>query len=166
MKGALMDNNPGIIGRAVNIDIPDLALLGVPAKTDTGADLSSIWVDSVIEKQDGLHVVFFGPGSVFYDGKTHLIDRDYSVTRVANSFGQKQLRYKVKLRIRVQGRLIRATFTLSDRSIKTYPILLGRRLLKGKFLVDVTQGDALVAAEKQKKRQMMKDLKKRKQMEA
>jgi hypothetical protein len=135
-----------IIGHAAKIAVVDLGLIGVPAKIDTGADLSAIWASSVVEKEDGLHVVFFGPGSPFYTGETIMVQNGYKRTKVANSFGEKELRYKLKLRIRVKGRLIRATFTLSDRSQKPYPVLLGRRLLQGKFLVDVSRGSKFNAA--------------------
>jgi hypothetical protein len=152
-----MKNNQDIIGRATAIDLPELGLAGVPAKIDTGADSSSIWVHEVTETADGLRVVFFGPTSPFYNGKA-VVFNTYTLTRVANSFGKKELRFKVKLRIRVEGRLIRATFTLSNRASQTYPILLGRRLLKGKFLVDVTRGQALKAAETARKRKLVRDL--------
>lgn len=150
-----------IIGRAEKIELLDLGHSKVPAKIDTGADTSAIWVSSVIEKSDGLYVVFFGKRSPFYTGDTvHFAKSNYSLTRVANSFGHTELRYKVKLRIRVNGRLVRATFTLSDRSLKTYPILLGRRLLHNKFLVDVTKGEALHAEEKKKAKRLKQEISK------
>ena len=130
-----------IIGHTAKIAVIDLDISGVPAKVDTGADSSAIWASSVVEKADGLYCVFFGPGSPFYSGKTVKVDNGYRRIKVANSFGEKELRYRLKLRIRVKGKLVRATFTLSDRSMKAYPVLLGRRLLQGKFLVDVSRGD-------------------------
>ncbi|HUP26598.1 MAG TPA: RimK/LysX family protein [Candidatus Limnocylindrales bacterium] len=148
-----------VIGRAEQVDLLDLNLKGVPAKVDTGADSSSIWASSVQEINDELHCIFFGPSSPYYTGEVVKISKNFTVTRVANSFGHKELRYKVKLRIRVSGRAVRATFTLSDRSLKTYPILLGRRLLQGKFLVDVSQGKALTKIEKLKAQRLKKELK-------
>jgi ribosomal protein S6--L-glutamate ligase len=140
-----------VIGRAEKIDLLDFDMFEVPAKVDTGADTSAIWATSIEEKDDGLDFVLFGPGAEQYTGVVQRFTKpDYSMTRVANSFGQKELRYKVKLRIRVKDRMIRATFTLSDRSEKVYPILLGRRLLHGKFLVDVTSGDPLAELEEQR----------------
>jgi ribosomal protein S6--L-glutamate ligase len=137
-----------IIGRAENINLLDFKLSGITAKVDTGADSSSIWVSNVEEKSDGLEFVLFGPSSPLYTGKVQRFSRaDYTRTIVANSFGQKEMRYKVKLRIQLKERIIRASFTLSDRSQKTYPILLGRRLLQGKFLVDVSGGNPLLAEE-------------------
>ena len=144
-----------IIGRAEKIEILDLGLVGVPAKTDTGADVSSIWVSSVKKTDKGLDCVFFDKKSPYYTGEViHFPKRNYTLTRVANSFGHTELRYKVKLRIRVNGRLVRATFTLSDRSLKTYPVLLGRRLLHKKFLVDVSKGEALHADENKKSKRL------------
>lgn len=137
-----------IIGRAESVDLLDFKLAGITAKVDTGADSSSIWVSNIEEKSGGLEFVLFGPGNPFYTGKIQQFSKaDYTRTIVANSFGHKEMRYKVKLRIALKERSIRATFTLSDRSQKTYPILLGRRLLQGKFLVDVSSGNPLLAEE-------------------
>lgn len=140
-----------IIGRAEKVELRDFGLADIPAKVDTGADSSSLWVSHIQEDAKGLHFVLFGKDSPYYTGEVqHFTKPDYTLTRVANSFGHKELRYKVKLRITVKGRKVRATFTLSDRSLKTYPILLGRRLLQGKFLVDVANGTPLKDAERQK----------------
>lgn len=148
-----------ILGRAEKIDLIDFKLSGIASKVDTGADTSSIWASNIQEKEDGLYFVLFGPDSEYYTGKVqHFTKPDYSLTRVASSFGHKELRYKVKLRIKIKGRNVRATFTLSDRSSKTYPILLGRKLLHGKFLVDVTGGDPLNHQERQKTEQLENDI--------
>lgn len=149
----------GIIGRAERIDFLDYGIANVPAKTDTGADLSSVWATDITEQSDGLHCKLFGPGSSLYTGNTIVFpSSSYTITRIANSFGQKEIRYKVKIRIKVKDRTIRATFTLADRSQKTYPVLLGRRLLKGKFLVDVAQGDPLIKLEEQRTKKLAKEL--------
>lgn len=150
-----------IIGRAELVDFPDLSLNAVPSKTDTGADASSIWVSSLQKTDEGISCIFLGPESTHYTGELQFFkEGDYSVTRVSNSFGQKEIRYKVKLRIRIQGRLINATFTLADRGSKTYPVLIGRRLLHGKFLVDVSTGKPLTKQEKEKKQKLKQDLSK------
>ena len=148
-----------IIGRAERADLPDIQAKGVPVKIDTGADASSIWAHVVELRDDRLHVVFFSEESAFYTGEEHIFKPgEYSITRVANSFGHRELRYKVKLRIRVKKRLINGTFTLSDRSKKLYPILIGRSLLKNKFLVDVSKGNPLREAEKERSARLSKDM--------
>lgn len=147
------------IGRAERADFPEIGVKKLPVKIDTGADACSIWAHVVELQGEKLHVVFFDPGSGFYTGEEHVFETgDFSVTRVANSFGHREVRYKVKLLIRVKGRKIRGTFTLSDRSKKLYPVLIGRSLLYNKFLVDVSQGKPLLAAEKARAAQLKADM--------
>lgn len=149
-----------LIGRAERVDFPSLNLNGVPAKIDTGADSSSIWASTQLNRDDTLEVIFFGPESPFFNGEVHVYSKDeYEVTRVSSSFGQREVRYKLRLSIIVNGRRIRASFTLADRATKLYPILLGRRLLHGKFLVDVSIGEPLAKEERQRQRQLEKEMK-------
>jgi hypothetical protein len=148
-----------VIGRAERVDLIDLPALSVPAKVDTGADASSIWAHVVEQRGDKLFVVFFGEGFSQYTGKEFSFDKgEYTITRVANSFGHKELRFKVKLRIKIKQRIINGTFTLSDRSQKLYPILIGRSLLTKKFIVDVSKGNPLRGAEKERARKLQKDI--------
>lgn len=147
------------IGRAEKIDLLDFDMAGIPAKTDTGADMCAIWATKVEERDGELYFTLFAPGSPYYTGvEQRFTKEDYSLTRVANSFGQKELRYKVKLRVKVVDRVVRATFTLSDRAKKIYPVLLGRKLLHGKFLVDVTSGEPLIEEEASKAALLKQDL--------
>jgi hypothetical protein len=150
-----------IIGRAERVTLPDLGLKQVPAKIDTGADASSIWGRGVEDEKGRLEVLFFGDSSPFYTGEVHVFPRrSYSVTRVSSSFGHREVRYKIKLKIKVGGRLINGSFTLADRSTKLYPILLGRSILRKKFLVDVTKGKPLIKEEKARKKALKKELSK------
>jgi hypothetical protein len=68
------------------------------------------------------------------------------------------MRYVVKLQLKLGGKTIVGTFTLSDRSKKTYPILIGRKLLNRKFLVDVSKGSPLADVENGKKIRLQKEL--------
>ncbi|HYF96582.1 MAG TPA: RimK/LysX family protein [Patescibacteria group bacterium] len=128
-----------IIGSTEKVSFPTLGAKGVMAKVDTGADVSAIWCSQVTRYEDRIECVFFAPASPFYTGQRFVFKKgDYKVSRVYNSFGHHQRRYKVKLPVVIAGRRILASFTLSDRSGKAYPVLLGRKLLARKFLVDVT----------------------------
>jgi len=148
-----------IIGRVERISFPELSIKNVHAKIDTGADLSSIWATGIHEEDGVLKFKLFGRKSPFYTGKEIVFTRPhYLLTRVANSFGHRELRYVVKLQINLGGRIIVGTFTLSDRSKKTYPILIGRKLLNRKFLVDVAKGTPLTEIENGKKDRMRKEL--------
>ena len=42
----------------------------------------------------------------------------------------------VKLRIRIQNREVEGTFSVIDRSLMKYPILIGQDILKQNFLID------------------------------
>jgi hypothetical protein len=143
------------IGRAERIDIIGHEATSIPAKVDTGADISSIWATEIVETQSGLEFVLFAKGSEFYSGERIVLPAgDYRLTRVANSFGHKEMRYVVKLSTCILDRRIVVSFTLADRSNKIYPILLGRKMLHKKFLVDVSKGEPLAAAEKAKLRKL------------
>ncbi len=132
-----------IIGHTEVVELPDYHDGAVVAKVDTGADMSSIWASNTVVHKDGsLAFVLFGEKSSHYTGTVITIpEGEYTRTRIANSFGDKELRYVVKLRIRIRGRVMRASFSLADRSKKRYPILLGKKVLHKKFLVDVSQGE-------------------------
>jgi hypothetical protein len=143
------------IGRAEQIQLVDFDDQNITAKVDTGADISSIWASRITEEDGSLSFVLFGKKSPYYSGKVVRLSKPhYRLTRIANSFGAKEMRYVVKMRVRIHGRVINVVFSLANRSKKTYPILLGRRLLNKKFLVDVSQGQPLVQAEKARRRKM------------
>jgi len=150
-----------IIGRAETVSFPKLELFDVPAKIDTGADLSSIWATDIAESSEGLSFVLFGKDSPFYSGKSMNFPRGhYTITRVSSSFGHKEYRYRVKLPIKIAGKRIRATFTLSDRKDKLYPILIGRRMISNKFYVDVSSGSPLKEQEKARSKKLKEELQK------
>jgi hypothetical protein len=151
-----------IIGRVENVAFPSFGLFNVPAKIDTGADLSSIWATNIVENEAGLQFTLFGKGSPYYTGEVIVFARgDYTITRVSSSFGNKEYRFRVKLPITMAGKRIRATFTLADRKDKLYPILIGRRMISHKFYVDVASGSPLKAEEKQRAQKLKKELKER-----
>ncbi|HSX29775.1 MAG TPA: RimK/LysX family protein [Candidatus Saccharimonadales bacterium] len=136
-----------IIGRVEQVIFPFIGQQPVHARIDTGAQTSAIWA-SVITQQDGrLGVVFFGKGHPLYDGVVHYFD-DFTYGMVTSSNGQAEPRYKIRLSIKLGGKRIRARFTLADRSTQVYPVLIGRNILRGKFVVDVKQGTALKTAER------------------
>jgi hypothetical protein len=58
---------------------------------------------------------------------------------VRSASGHEQIRYRTQLTLRIGGKKIRALFNLSDRSRNRFPVLIGRRTISGKFVVDVSQ---------------------------
>lgn len=126
-----------IIGRNIPIDFVGHAQ-NVPAKTDTGADSSSVWASGVHMTPEGvLSFMLFGEGSPFFDSK-RIETKQYKAAMVRTASGHEQLRYKVLVRVVLCGRRMRIWMNLSDRSRQDFPVLIGRRTLSGKFLVDVS----------------------------
>jgi len=125
------------IGKIEYISLPSESLANVPAKVDTGADISAIWASQIRRKNNRVYYQLFDKKSPYYTGK-QLSTSDFSISSIKSSFGQTELRYKVRIPIVLGGKRIRATFTLANRANNEYPILVGRRTLHGKFLVDVS----------------------------
>ena len=126
-----------IIGNSVRIKVAGITR--VPAKVDTGATISSIWASDIsLNDQNQLEFCLFAPGSEYYTGERIVVD-DYKVRNVRNSTGQESVRYLVLLPTVIKGKRLRLSFTLADRSRNDFPVLIGRRALAGKFLVDVSK---------------------------
>lgn len=134
------------IGQTAEIILPEISLSHLIARVDTGAKTSAIWVSAVTEVEGGLEVLFFGEGVPHFRPQTAIF-KEYGDTLVTSSNGSSEARFKVKLTCRVAGRSIRAWFTLADRSTLTYPVLLGRNILRGKFIVDVSIATAKLSIE-------------------
>jgi hypothetical protein len=153
-----MPENPiKIIGRADKMDLPEQGLFGIPAKTDTGAKTSAIWATNIHERDGALVFTFFGPKSPLYTGQEQTAKR-FTRVMVASSIGAEQMRYKVILLVRIKGKKIRAAFTLADRSRQAYPVLIGRNVLRGKFLVDVKAGRPDYSSEYRRSEQLQHEL--------
>ncbi len=129
-----------IIGMSDIVDFPDLNLPDIQAKVDTGAFTSAlhckdIWVEQIGSRRQ-LHFCVVGlPGAL----ERPSASEEFSHRLVRNSFGVSEMRYVIKTRIKLFGRVIRAEFTLADRERMRYPVLLGRKLLQGRFVVDVSK---------------------------
>jgi hypothetical protein len=132
------------IGRIDQLDLPELGLEKVQAKIDTGAYTSAIHCSKIhIEKaKDGTDLLVYtisgkrlGKGMRAKKFKT----AEFKLKRIKSSNGQVQERYVVKTKIKIFNKIYNTEFSLSDRSHMKNPILLGRKLLSGRFVVDVTE---------------------------
>ena len=145
-----MENNQvlGIIGSTEFVDVTNIK--HIPAKIDTGADSSSIWASHIRVSEDGvLHFQLFDQGAPFYTGE-ELSRKDYKVAVVRNASGHEQVRYRTHLSTTINGHRIKVLFNLSDRSKNNFPILIGRRTISGKFLVDVSKNHTPMPAKNPK----------------
>jgi hypothetical protein len=134
------------IGRTDKVDLPELGLLEVQAKIDTGAYTSAIHCSKihVDTNKDGKELLVYtisgnrlGKGMRARKFKTD----NFKLKMIRSSNGQVQQRYVIKTKLRLFNKIYNTEFSLSDRSHMKNPILLGRKLLNGRFLVDVAEED-------------------------
>ena len=126
-----------VIGTNAYIEI--MGTKKVPAKIDTGADSTSVWASNIKMSDDGvLSFTLFDKSSPFYTGE--VIERtDYSTVVTRNSHGGEKIAYRTHLQVKLAGRRIKILATLSDRSKNNFPVLIGKRSIRGKFIVDVSK---------------------------
>ena len=147
-----MQQNKDIIGQVERVTFPKLGGASVLARVDTGARTSSISARATLLDNGQLEVTFLGEN---FSSQPHTFTT-FDVVRVASSNGQTERRYKVKLLVRLAGRSINAHFTLTDRSSQVYAVLVGRNVLRGKFIVDISQGSPDKTAEKKRSQELQK----------
>jgi len=134
----MMDNAMEVIGSNTLIDIIGHAD-GVPAKVDTGADSSAVWASNIMVDPKGmLHFTLFDESSTHYTGEV-ITRKDYGTVAVRSSNGQSEVRYRTHFAIMLGGKRIKVLCNLSNRSRNQFPVLIGRRTLVKKFLVNVTK---------------------------
>jgi hypothetical protein len=124
-----MSKQKTIIGSEEFVSFPELNVNIIHARVDTGAATSSLGVKWIKEEEGVISCLLPNKQVVTFDSFKKKI--------IKSSFGHTEERYVVKILINVLGRKVRTNFTLADRSKMKFPILLGRKLLKGKFMVDV-----------------------------
>ena len=131
-----------IRGRNTKIERMDFTRRGIDAKVDSGAYKNALHCSNVrVLKKGEERILAFhilDENHPRYENREIRV-KDFTKTRVVNSFGQSQRRYVIKSKIMVDGHneVIDAEFTLADRSTLRAPILLGRKFLRHKFIVDV-----------------------------
>lgn len=131
-----------VLGRKEKITLPELGLNLIAAKIDTGAYTSSLHAEEIrIQEAEGRKILYFKilmPTHRKYTGKT-LAFESFREKKVKNSFGQAEIRYLIETELQLAGETFQAEFTLTDRSSMKNSILLGRKILRGSFLVDVSK---------------------------
>ena len=129
-----------LLGRSDRIDLPGLGLENIHAKIDTGAYTSSLHCSSVKVNNGKLEFILLDEEHPEFTGMPFKVKK-FTQREIKNSFGEAEIRYVIKTTIKIFDRKIRAEFSLSDREKLRFPVLLGRRLLRNRFLIDVTKKD-------------------------
>jgi hypothetical protein len=140
-----------VIGRRETVDFPDLGLSGIIAKIDTGAYTTALHCHNIhVREEGGRRVLCFqplDPAQPAFTGEEKCFT-DFSEKHIKNSFGEVEHRYIIKTRVRIARKVIKSVISLTDRGNMRYPVLIGRKLLKSRFVVDVSE---LCLWEKKKK---------------
>lgn len=132
-----MELNPNIkiLGRREYVSFPEFGLTNIESKIDTGAYTCSIhcrYISLGLHNDKEMLTVKFLNNKLYYF-------ENFTKKRIRNSFGEMEERFIIKTLIIIGRKKIRTSISLSDRGSMRYPVLIGRKLLKGKFIVDVNQ---------------------------
>lgn len=125
------------IGWCELVDLPELGLLDMHAKIDTGARTSSLHATRIHEfERDGERWVRFRSprsiGHVPQDCEAPLVETRH----VTSSTGHRQERYVIMTVIRLGPLTWRCELTLANRATMAFPVLIGRKALRRGFLVN------------------------------
>lgn len=128
-----------IIGRRELISIMDLDLYDLDAKVDTGADSNALHCDDIyIDDNEFVHFTLLDEVHPSYHGKRMKMPL-YKVKKVRSSNGELQERPSIKVSVNFFGKKYKTVISLTSRADMKYPMLIGRKFLSKKFLVDVSQ---------------------------
>ena len=129
-----------ILGRSDRVDLPKLGLYNIHAKVDTGAYTCSLHCSKAEVVNGQLEFILLDEEHPEFTGMKFTFKR-FKRREIKNSFGEAEMRYVIKTSIKIFDRRIRAEFSLCDRGNLKFPVLLGRRILRNRFLIDVTKKD-------------------------
>ena len=129
-----------VLGRSDRVDLPELGLSGIHAKIDTGAYNCSLHCSNAEVVDGKLQFILLDEEHPEFTGMKFTF-KNFEKREIKNSFGEAEMRFVIKTRIKIYGYVIRAEFSLSDRGNLKFPVLLGRKILRKRFLIDVDQKD-------------------------
>ncbi len=128
-----------IIGSFEKVSFPDLGLIDVVAKIDTGATSGSIHATNIreVKLNTGRTAVKFKP----FGRSPEIIVKSFVLKEIRSSNGESGMRYIIPVTVVVQGEQYSIRVSLADRSKMKKGALIGRRFLRSHgFVVDVKRG--------------------------
>ena len=136
-----------ILGWCEYFDLPLLGVSKIKAKLDTGAATSAIDAShlEIYEKsgEKWVKCLIYPHGR---NNKSISIDVKIAAQRsISDSSGFRQKRYIIKTELEISGIKWEAEISLADRATMRVPMLIGRKSLKRKFLVNPSRRFVVVA---------------------
>ena len=127
------------IGRNDKADFPELSLSDIDVKIDSGAYTSSIHCSNIKEitlnKESLIQFTLLDPEHPFYNNK-EFTSKNYMSKIVKSSNGISETRFMIHTEIIIFNKKFPIYLTLSERKEMKFPILLGRKFLNKKFVID------------------------------
>ncbi|MDZ4839766.1 MAG: RimK/LysX family protein [Bacteroidota bacterium] len=133
--------NKEIIGRREIISLPKLGIFNIESKVDTGAYTTALHTNKVHlhRKNNRLFATFNIDDSKYpIQSAIEITALVKKIKKVKNTSGIVEERIIIRTLISISGRKYKIDLSLADRTNMEYPILIGRKAIKGKFLVDVS----------------------------
>ena len=132
------NNLKTLIGRKDVVDFPKLALFGIDIKIDSGAYTSSFHCHSIQEENNVLKCQFLDPKHEKYHEK-YFTFKEFTQKRIKSSNGITENRYLIKTEILIFNEIYPIELSLTERGSMKFPVLLGRKFLSKKFIVDTSK---------------------------
>jgi hypothetical protein len=130
------------IGRIDKADFPELSLTEIDIKIDSGAYTSSIHCSNIkeitINKENFIQFKLLDPEHNFYNNK-EFSTKNYGSKLVKSSNGISEKRFMVATEIIIFDQVFPIHLTLSERKNMKFPVLLGRKFLNKKFVIDTAK---------------------------
>ncbi|SDS13367.1 Uncharacterized conserved protein [Polaribacter sp. KT25b] len=130
------------IGRIDKADFPELHLQDIDLKVDSGAYTSSIHCSNIeeieVEGDNFIRFTLLDPEHEFYNNK-EFSTKNYASKMVKSSNGISEKRFLIETKIIIFNKSFPIHLTLSERKDMTFPILLGRKFLNKKFVIDTAK---------------------------
>jgi hypothetical protein len=139
-----------LLGRYDRVDLPELGLNDIHAKIDTGAYTCSLHCQTAEVVDGKLEFVLLDQEHPEFTGMKFVFD-NFLRKDIKNSFGEVERRYVIVTSIRIFDEIITTEFSLCNRGSLRFPILIGRKILRNRFLIDVTKKNVAFKTKKKRK---------------
>lgn len=146
------------LGRYDRVDLPELGLSDIHAKIDTGAYTSSLHCFKAEIVNGHLEFVLLDEEHPEFTGMKFVFN-DYEVRDIKNSFGEVEKRFVIVTAMKIFNEEIITEFSLSNRGSLKFPILIGRKILRDRFLIDVKKKNVSYREKRKRLRQARQALK-------
>ncbi|MFZ6009463.1 MAG: ATP-dependent zinc protease [Bacteroidota bacterium] len=125
-----------VLGRYDRVDLPELGLYNIHAKIDTGAYTSSLHCHQAEVINGELEFILLDEEHPEFTGLRFKFS-EFEERDIKNSFGEVERRFVIITSLKVFNEEIMTEFSLCNRGSLKFPILIGRKILRDRFLIDV-----------------------------